>query len=114
MRRLGRSSGCACQRIDYESGSAELIQHFTPDFSCVRAEFRFQTSSLRWITSSRPNFSEISFVRIRAPLEPTRSNHQLRYIPTIARMRRSVLAESGVCARFLKNRFPGTPGFRLE
>src|SRR4029078_8402996 len=48
-----------------------------------------------WITCGHDIFFEISFVRILAALEPSRSNHQLSYIPTIA-CRRDV-----VSARFV-------------
>ena len=37
-----------------------------------------------WITLRRRFFFEISFVKSEAALEPSRSNSQLRYIPTIA------------------------------
>jgi hypothetical protein len=39
------------------------------------------------ITSRAEIFSEISFVKTQAPLEPQRSNRQLRYIPTIVSQR---------------------------
>jgi len=53
-------------------------------FSSLRAEIASGTASLYWITFRARIFFKISFVKSEAALEPSRSNHQLRYIPTIA------------------------------
>jgi hypothetical protein len=52
-------------------------------FSNLCAEIFAKNALKRWITLRREFFSEISFVKTQAALEPSRSNHQLRYIPTI-------------------------------
>jgi hypothetical protein len=51
-------------------------------FSSLRAAFASRTASLRWITLRARIFFKISFVKIEAALEPTRSIHHLGYIPT--------------------------------
>ncbi len=75
----------ACRRCQRNGRviSLKLIQYPAQNFSSMRAEIASRTASLCWITSPERIFFKISFVKSEPALEPTRSNHQLGYIPTI-------------------------------